>query len=365
MACIKCGGKGEYMDKELGIMVKCDCTNPVNGSELLDKAEDVSIERNKEYLRKLREQTASGANAEQASIGIGSTSGLTYGDSQSAYVFGAVPEHRKDDNFSPEYAMNVFREDFKKTGMAIIGVNKYLSTLNSIYLDIQQGKRVEHSYFISAHNGFGKTTFANTCIKELHKQGKKVAPYISLMELYNLMTAEQLLIRLNKAYILEAYKRNDTDDGMQMSRNDWRMVQNTNLVFQEYSLEDFISRYKQFEFSYIDFLECEILFISISPSFIHGYEVPLLKYLLQERGRKGKSTILMGDQSLSSYIKEADMANMWRDMIADNNNPYESKAMDRMLYVACYRETKKGVEIAKGKAKRTDGNGKDEKKENG
>lgn len=325
MTCLKCGGTGKVVDPITGIEVACDCQIDVK-QESKNKA--------LEYLIKQKEKVESGtAECETGEFTKGNR--VTVGESKSAYAVGAIPEHRKDDNFSVEYLKESIRERYKTDKRPVNGINNYINTLSGIYLDIQEDKKVDNSYFISAHNGYGKTTFANTCIKLLHSKGKLVVPYIPLIEIYNIINAENLLFRVAKANIKnereqEGYTYSTTSDKIVMydKHNECGVLAN-------YNLENFVKRYSTFNYSYKDFLECELLFTCFSEIFLHKTEMMTLTYILKERSRIGKATVVFGDKSLSNYKENGDARLYWDDLVA--NTQYEKRSLDRLVYVACYR----------------------------
>lgn len=323
--CLKCGGKGEYEEPITGIVVKCDCNI---GRERPENKKGI------EYLQRKKAEEAlknSGDDTPQHRE-------YTNGQNKSVYVYGAVPEHRKDDNYSPEYLRALAKERMEFDGAPLVGFKQYKQTLDSIYLSIQSGERLRNSYLICSHNGFSKETFANTCIKELYNQGKKVVPYLALNEIYNLIQAEHLLLRINKAYITEDNQR---IDALQDTNEivDWKFNRDTKLIFQNYDIEKFVSRYANFGFSYHDFIDAEVLFVRLTESFLQGYEMPTLRYLMKERASKGKVTIVFCDKALSSLKKEGDSWQSWWDIVAETS--YEKRSLDKLVYITCHRDLKK------------------------
>lgn len=322
MTCLKCGGTGRIVDEITGIEVACDCQMKIEHEERNNKA--------LEFLKKQKEKMD---NENKEEFTRDST--VTNGDAASAFAFGAVPEHRKDDNFSVEYLKESIRERYKTDQRAVKGINNYVNTLSSIYLDIQEGKRVSNSYFISAHNGYGKTTFANTCIKLMHSLGKLVVPYVPLIEIYNLINAENILLRLAKSNICA---ENEQEKYTYSTLSD-KVVEydkyNKEGVVASYNLENFVKRYESFGFSYIDFLETDVLFTCFSEVFMQKTEIMTLAYLLKERSRRGKATVVFGDKSLTAYRESIASKQYWDDLLV--NTQYDKRSLDKLIYVTCYR----------------------------
>lgn len=330
MTCLKCGGTGKVIDPVTGIEVACDCQINLK-QEVKNKA--------LEFLKK-QQESKNDDGVEQGQF----TQNLSNGEIKSVYCEGAVPEWRKDDNFSVEYLKEMIKARYKVDSKPINGMNSYIDTLSKIYLNIQEDKKVVNSYFISAHNGFGKTTFSNTCIKLLHSKGKSVVPYLPLVEIYNLINAENLLFRLAKAKLVPAEKQEvfsysaRNDKILSWDKTDIRDSQGNKtdeMVVGNYSIENFVKKYSSFGYSYHDFLECEVLFTCLSEPFLQGIEMPTLAYILKERSRHGKPTIVFGDRAMGTYIKEGDTKNYWDDLTV--RTQYESRSLDRMVYVTCYR----------------------------
>ena len=299
MNCLKCNGTGQYEDKITGLTIKCECQNVKNASGLKDNCVIDNVVpsgvNTDGYIAPMTPNEVARNNGE-----------LTAGDNESAFAHGIIPKHREDDEFSPDYTRNYINECYKYDKIPVRGLDKYIELLSKILLDIRSDKRLDRSYFISAHNGYGKTTFANTCIKYLHKAGKKVVPYLSLQEIYNIVIAENLLLRINKAYITQDEKRVEHSLENSDKYVNWKANKQTGAVFEQYNINAFVENYATFNFSYADFINCEILFTCFSPSFMQCYELPTLKMLLQERSRRGKATIVFGDQALGAYIKQGD-----------------------------------------------------------
>lgn len=319
--CLRCKGTGIYDDPETGLQLKCNCKTPENSSLLKDNVSDGNI---------------TGVNIGK---GIVESMGFTNATNEAAYVNGAVPLHRKDDCFSVDYLREYAAKSIEKGGWVLNGLEeRYIPTLSNIYLSILKGEPVRKSYLITSHNGFGKTTFANTCIKKLFEQGKRVVPYLSLYDIYNIINAEKYLVMLNKSYISKAIDRAlsvDADGDVYGTVEDKRTMEEAARVFKKHSLDQLLKDYNNFEFGYSDFVNADLMFTSISENMFNDVEVPLLKVLLQERSKRGRATVVFGDRALKDYMYSGELYGVWSDIIAGND--FDVTKLDRLNYIGCYK----------------------------
>lgn len=157
--CELCHGAGYYTG-EFGIKIRCNCTS----------------KRNKSIV-----------NAKQA---LNRAKSLTSGETAKDLVtLGVLKKSRMSDYYNKDYTEK-FIENLLNTFDGCISPknsrDKFYDTVNKLIVDMRGGKLPSHSYFISAPNGCGKETLANTLIKLAYSNNMKVVPYKSLIEITDL-----------------------------------------------------------------------------------------------------------------------------------------------------------------------------------
>ena len=320
MNCLKCNGTGQYEDKITGLTIKCECQNVKNASGLKDNCVIDNVVpsgvNTDGYIAPMTPSEVARNNGE-----------LTIGDNESAFAHGIIPKHRETDEFSPDYTRNYINECYKYDKIPVRGLDKYIELLSKILLDIRSDKRLDRSYFISAHNGYGKTTFANTCIKYLHKAGKKVVPYLSLQEIYNIVIAENLLLRINKAYITQDEKRLEHSLENSDKYVNWKANKQTGAVFEQYNVNAFVENYATFNFSYADFINC-VAWGKVGEligNTVHKGQRLIVEGAIQVRSYEGKDgvkrTVTEINVSNFEYVEKAPAENGFADAFSKETSP--------------------------------------------
>lgn len=153
--CTICNGYGVYED-EYGNVLQCSC--------VLKKDEAIKKVADNVNMFKM---------------------GHNLCDAESAVANGLIPEHRKADIFNEKRVKEVATKVGQVLQVSYVNgsFTKYLAELDNISARIRNNIKLGGSYMIYAPNGFGKTTFANECIKTLFAQEKKCVPYTSLIAL--------------------------------------------------------------------------------------------------------------------------------------------------------------------------------------
>jgi hypothetical protein len=157
--CELCHGAGYYTG-DFGIKIRCNCTS----------------KRNKSIV-----------NAKEA---LSRAKSLTSGETAKDLVtLGVIKKSRMSDYYNKDYTER-FIENLLNTFDGCISPkssrDKFYDTVNKLIVDMRGGKLPSHSYFISAPNGCGKETLANTLIKLAYSNNMRVVPYKSLIELTDL-----------------------------------------------------------------------------------------------------------------------------------------------------------------------------------
>ena len=273
--CSRCEGRYKYLD-ETGIELDCNC--------ILENIDYKFVD-------------IKGKEKENVEI--------------DALVHGIIPKERIGDEFSLEYLKNRVKEIEETSGWEIKNFKEYEEVLYSIVSNLNLGKKLNESYLISAHNGFGKTTFVNTCQKICIVNGWRVVPYISLIELNEMYSK---YINYLRGIILECYN--------------------------------------EFGVGYKEYIGADLVFLYLSAVNFYDVELPMLKLILTERAKRFRPTVVtcefairdyriemsefMDREKKSSFLRQNER--FWMDHL--ESNVFRS-SFDRFKYVSCYRGRRK------------------------
>lgn len=152
-------------------------------------------------------------------------------------------------------------------------------TLKEIKENIENGYKPNYSYLISTPNGFGKTTFANTCIKILDGNGFQCVPYGSLEEYTISWLEKNKLGLLNSKFKLQE----------EMS--------------EELKEANSILNYKDI-YDWRNLLKADVIFVQYVGGLNSEMELLGLKSLLLVRGMKNLSTIVFTDNPIDSIVND-------------------------------------------------------------
>ncbi len=269
MACDKCDNG--YIINAYGIRVKCNCI--INGTV---KESEVKAEKPMYHV--------TGAQKEMA------------------VYRKLIPEARQNDEFEEQFVRDRVIEMCEAQNCKVKDFQKYVDTLNDIIVAISVSV-LRKSYIIGSPNGFGKTTFANTCIKRLDAMGKKASPYISLFELAELRAEyEKKMLGYIKKEVKEAEAEGTLSD---------------------------------IDYTWTDYMKSDVLFTYLTTLENKKLEVKLLKTIVDIRGPKGLPTIVFTSSSLKPYLQDADLKRfVWDDILAYND---ESAGCDRLMHRSCFK----------------------------
>lgn len=157
--CPLCHGNGYYIG-DFGIKIRCNCAT----------TRTKSIAYAKEAHRRAK--------------------AITSGDTtQDLVTLGVIRKSRMNDYYSKDYTERFIGGLLRTFDGCIAPVQfreNFYATANKLIVDLRQGNLPSHSYFMSAPNGCGKETLANTLIKLAYSNNMKVVPYKSLIELTDL-----------------------------------------------------------------------------------------------------------------------------------------------------------------------------------
>ncbi len=273
MACDKCQN-GWIITPPLGLKVKCSCIieSPIK--------EDNSILEKPVYH-------------------------VTGAQKELAVQRRLIPEARMNDEFDEQFVKNRVVDMCRSQDCQIKNFQKYIDTLNEIILSISFGN-MNKSYIIGAPNGFGKTTFANTCIKRLSAMDKKVAPFISLFELADLRVEHEKKLL---GWATSSKKPEKVEDG------------------EEQPIE--------YEYTWKDYMQSDVLFTYLTTLENKKVEVLTLKAIIDIRGPKGLNTVVFTDSSMNPYLNDCNLKKIvWDDILAYSD---DAASCDRLLHRSCFK----------------------------
>ena len=282
MSCEKCKGTGKYINS-MGIEVTCKCSYADNGRVLIP------------IMNK-----------------------ITKGDSESALYNGMIPEGRINDNFSFEELRDRVESQYSDQ-YNILRFEDYIDVLNEILVKIDRKELLSGSYIIGAPNNFSKTTFANSCIKLMQKQGMKTAPYASLVEIF------------------EVYKKYDNRVRLKEKMDTDRESQTNNPVYpiDRSFLPEYLTQHGMKVY-----LDADILFTCLTRSEYREREIATINLITEARARQGKSTVIFIDVSLKYYTNiNNDKVRFWDEWVDSSKGKYRSPG--KYTYISCFRINKK------------------------
>lgn len=248
--------------------------------------------------------------------------GLQDCDREQAVIESIVPRVYKNSRFDTEKIKdNLIEQNKRNKGLyKIFKFPDYIETCNGILSAIRMKKLPNKSYLIGAPNGFGKSSFVFECLITLRRQGFKVVPYISLLELANLRVE-------NEKRLMNPYSKYKEENG-----NYYYTEPNKQISYLK-EPEIITGRY-----SYSEYINADCLFVSFTDVMNKDIESHTLYQLLNIRGPKGLPTIAMISTSLEPYLNDLKL----KEQVWDEIKAYSEKdnCYDRVYHVSCYKKKK-------------------------
>jgi len=233
-----------------------------------------------------------------------------------------IPKEYADSEFDKEkIKSNIIEQNRATRKFKVKGFNNYIKTLNSIITGLRAGQKPRCSYIIGAPNGFGKTSFANTCIKIMYAKNMDAVPYISLFELAEIRKETEKEIARG---LLVSSKLSDDNTGESY-----------------YTVKEKVYYRKQPEvitgdFSWSEYMNAEVLFCYFSSLSSKEIESHILRDILEIRGVKGLPTMVFMSTSLDPYKNDRVLREyIWGEILA---NSEETARYDRVFHVSCYKK---------------------------
>lgn len=245
---------------------------------------------------------------------------VTNGTKNAIVADGIIPKGRINDEFTEELCSELIKRSVPK-GYAIRGFNKYIKQLNSIIVACKvDGGSIDGSYLIGGDNGFGKTTFVNTCLKHLYNRNRKVVPYVTLASLARLRAKEESDIRETIAHgYVKKYEEEVAEDDY------------FGIVCKKYAWNDYMS--------------ADVLFCSLGGVPSIRLESEILAEVLRIRGMRQLPTIVTTEHSLYTYINNKDL----NESIWGNILNFDTKGrFDKLSHISCYKKKKTNSDMIIG-----------------
>lgn len=206
----------------------------------------------------------------------------------------------------------------------------YKNVTLGIIATILSNKLPNQSYVIGAPNGFGKTSFVNSCIMAMYGQGRqKVTPYISLMDLAQVKVANDK--RLLGGVTSKSIYRPSWDDA-------YNSEEYIKSFYDKFDEETYVKKPINIidQFSWSEYMNCDVLFCYFTDITSKVLESEIFKTAITIRGTKGLPTIAMISTSLDPYKNDKNLGEfVWNEILAyDSAEP----SYDRVKHVSCYKD---------------------------
>ena len=256
---------------------------------------------------------------------------ITKAVKETAVLAGIIPNAYIDCDFNIEQITINQTLQAKATARKFkcINFDSYKEVTEGIISTIIANKLPDRSYIIGAPNGFGKTSFVNSCILKLFALNRMCVPYISLTELAQVrLTNEQRIAEgiLSDRYYMGSYKNAHLGE-------DYR-----NKLYSDIDKETYVKMPIHIidKFSWSEYINSDILFCYFTDVRSRVIESEILKTVVNIRGTKGLPTIAMISTSLNPYKNDPKLAEMVWNEILDTNGTMPG--YDRFQHVSCYKD---------------------------
>lgn len=254
---------------------------------------------------------------------------ISNGDAQQAYLNSLIPTAYINAEFDEQKIRLNIAEQSAKTARKFVvkHFSDYIGVLNKILTGVRIGKVPTCSYIIGAPNGFGKASFANTCIKIMFKRGMRCVPYISLLELAELRRETEK--ELVKGLIVRRDKATDIAENDYLTRRDEVVYRKSPEVITG-------------DFSWSEYMNSDILFCYMASIESKDIESKTLQTILNIRGTKGLPTIVFISTALTPYKQDKQIGELiWDEILTIKE---EENTFDKVYHVSCYKKQKQYID---------------------
>ena len=247
-----------------------------------------------------------------------------------AVKLGLIPNGYKDARFNREKIKDNIIKQQNVSGhkFKVIRHDEYFDTVESIINTVSTGSLPDKSYLIGAPNGFGKQSFATDCILASLRNGWITVPYISLLELAELKTAnDKVLMRglmgmeteiAKQPFNFNTGKYMDAEYYYYAIGDKYTDIKSPTIITGQYSWSEYINA---------PLLVC--FFSGIESKLV---ESQTLYSLLNIRSAKGYPTIVTISTALDMYEKDPIIGRyVWKEILAYNE---DSADLNRVLHVS-------------------------------
>lgn len=256
---------------------------------------------------------------------------ITTGAKEAAVKAGLVPEAYIDCEFDIEKIKRNQIEQNRKSARKFIvkQFDKYAEITQGILSTIALRKLPKQSYILGAPNGFGKTSFVNSCIIKLFDQGKRCAPYISLTDL------AQVKLH-NEQRIMSGISSKDWYKGT--GSIDASIEEYYDRLYQDFDSKLYVKKPINIidQYSWSEYMSCDVLFVYFTDVSSKLLESEIFKTAITIRGAKGLPTIAMISTSLNPYIGDQYLAEyVWNEIMAYDD---AADSCDRVKHISCWKD---------------------------
>ncbi len=271
----------------------------------------------------------SSERVEYKDIGINKpTIFITKGTKEAAVKAGIIPNAFIDCDFDLVRVKENQQKQFNASPRKFLVQNfdLYSSITSGIRSTIIANKLPDQSYLIGAPNGFGKTSFVNSCILKLFAQNRMCTPYISLTDLAQVKL-------LNERRILSGItsKMHYKSFGKDISYDEYNEA-----IYEDINDDSYVKKpmYIIDKFSWSEYMSCDVLFCYFTDVGARVLESEIFKTVITVRGTKGLPTIAMISTSLNLYKKDANLAEyVWNEILSYDDTP----SYDRVKHISCWK----------------------------
>lgn len=251
-----------------------------------------------------------------------------------AVKLGLIPPGYRDATFDTNKIQEniVKQQNMSGHKFNVIRSKEYFETANSIINTIRANKIPDCSYILGAPNGFGKQSFATDCILASLNNGWITVPYISLLELGELKTA-------NDRVIERGLMGMETEIAHQpFNFNTGKFDSDPEIVEQYYyAMGDKYTDIKNptiitGRYSWSEYINAPVLVCFFSGIESKLVESQTLYTLLNIRSAKGYPTIAMISTSLDMYEKDPVIGRyVWKEILAYDTDCHD---LNRVVHVS-------------------------------
>lgn len=216
---------------------------------------------------------------------------------------------------------NILEQDTNTKGIyKIKNLQSYLDTCYGVLSALRASVVPTKSFIIGAPNGFGKTSFVNECLMTMVKNNMVAVPFVSLMELAEIRTAEER--RLLSPYTVRHSNATQDDNGYYYTD-----VKEPDIV----KLPEEITGY----YSWSEYMNTPCLFCQLSDVASRNIESRVLYQILRIRGSKGLPTIVMISTSLEPYKRDQALREqVWEEILNYSGTEFR---YDTLQHISTFR----------------------------